>query len=162
MCKYYIIILGFFALQSCDKNRVFDSYKTISPKGWHKDSIVNFELPVMDSLQQYQLFLNVRNTNDYKYSNLFLITEIEYPNGKNQVDTLEYMMAEPDGTWLGQGFSSLKENKLWFKENFKFSENGTYKINVQQAMRTNGKVNGIVYLKGISDVGFRVETSETH
>ena len=162
MYKFFGVFLGLFALVSCDKNQVFDTYKTIETKGWHKDSIVSFKLPVMDSLQQYQLYFNVRNTNDYKYSNLFLITEIEHPNGKNQVDTLEYKMAEPDGTWLGQGFSSLKENKLWFKENFKFQENGAYTISVQHAMRTNGKVNGIVHLEGISDVGFRVETSETH
>ena len=159
--RFFSLLLGCVALASCDKNRVFDNYKSIEDKGWHKDSVVHFQLPILDSLKQYQLFFNIRNTNDFKYSNLFLITAIEFPNGKNEVDTLEYKLAEPDGTWLGQGFSTLKENKLWFKENFKFSENGAYKIKLRHAMRTNGKVNGIVYLKGISDVGFRIETSET-
>jgi hypothetical protein len=31
-------------LVSCDKKRVFDEYKSVG-KGWHKDSIVSFDLP---------------------------------------------------------------------------------------------------------------------
>ena len=56
-----------------------------------------------------------------------------------------------------QTFSSLKENKLWFKENFTFNETGEYTINIQHAMREYGKVNGIMELEGITDVGFRIE-----
>ncbi|WP_010180562.1 gliding motility lipoprotein GldH [Aquimarina agarilytica] len=158
--KFIVVI--FLGLVSCDQNQVFDTYTAIETKGWHKDSIVRFNLPVMDSLKSYKLFFNIRNTNEYKFSNLFIITSIDYPNGKKQLDTLEYEMAAPNGEWLGDGTTSIKESKLWFKERFKFKEKGNYKVSVRQAMRTNGSEHGILFLKGITDIGFRVETQETH
>lgn len=87
-----------------------------------------------------------------------MIAKVEYPDGIKQVDTLEYEMALPTGEWLGEGGSSIKENKLWFKENFQFTQKGMYKIDVTQVMRSNGSADGITYLKGITDVGLRVET----
>jgi hypothetical protein len=48
---------------------------------------------------------------------------VEKPNGYTKVDTLEYQMAEPDGTLLGNGFTDIKESKLFFKENVKFRGN---------------------------------------
>jgi hypothetical protein len=47
---------------------------------------------------------------------------VEKPNGYTKVDTLEYQMAEPDGTLLGNGFTDIKKVSC-FKENVKFREN---------------------------------------
>jgi len=51
----------------------------------------------------------------------------------------------------------VKENKLWYKENVIFNESGDYTVNIQHAMRENGKVNGVEALEGITDIGFRIE-----
>ena len=146
-------------LSSCDDTRVFDEYKTVS-SSWEKNEKVTFDLPVLDSLQTYDLFINLRNTNDYRYSNIFLISEMEFPNGKIVTDTLEYDMAASNGEWLGTGFSDVKENKLWYKENVNFNENGIYKITLQHAMRKNGETFGISSLEGITDIGFRIEFAQ--
>ena len=63
-------------LVSCDKQRIFDEYKSVG-KGWNKDSIVSFDLPKIDTLKQYNLFLNIRGNNDYPFNNLFLIVSME-------------------------------------------------------------------------------------
>ena len=42
----------------------------------------------------------------------------------------------------------------------KGKEKGTYKVSIAHAMRANGSAEGITYLKGITDVGLRVETVE--
>lgn len=151
-----------FVFVSCDKNRVYDQYKSI-PSEWNKDSIVTFKFEAPDTLGNYNLFINLRNNSDYRYNNLFLIATIKYPHGKIEKDTLEYKMAEANGEFLGTGFSDLKENKLWYKgydEPFTFSENGDYEISIQHAMRENGKVQGVLNLQGITDVGFRIENPQ--
>lgn len=156
---FYLIIILFFC--SCDSNRVFDEYRSL-PQKWNKDSIINFNLTAPDTTKTYNLFVNLRNNSEYKYSNLQLIVALEYPNGKTDKDTLEYMMAKPNGEFLGTGFTDVKENKLWYKgyeSDFKFTEIGEYKVSIQQAMRENGQVNGVVDLDGIMAVGFRVEDS---
>ncbi|MCK7589579.1 gliding motility lipoprotein GldH [Subsaxibacter sp. CAU 1640] len=156
----WVILLFVFFLSSCDSKQVFDEYRSV-PNSWNKDSVMSFKVNPPDSIKPYNLFVNVRNTNSYKFSNLFLIVEMVYPHGKTTTDTLEYQMAKPNGELLGEGFTDIKENKLWYKgyeKPFVFEEKGEYNINIQHAMRNNGAVNGVDNLEGITDVGFRIES----
>lgn len=156
---FLIVIACMLLVVSCDSKAVYDVYKTV-PNEWHKDTVARFNFKAPDTTNNYSLFVNVRNTNDYKFSNLFLIVGINYPNGKVVKDTLEYKMAAPNGELLGTGFTDVKESKLWYrgyKAPFKFSEEGDYEVNIQHAMRKNGDVNGVTSLEGITDIGFRVE-----
>jgi len=152
-----ILLLAAILLFSCDKKRVFDQYKSVG-SAWHKDSIVTFDLPVLDSTKKYNLFVNLRDNNNYPFNNLFLIVAIEMPNGFTKVDTLEYLMAEPDGTLLGNGFTDIKESKLFYKADVKFR--GNYKVHIKQAVRETGKIPGVEALEGITDVGFRIEQKD--
>jgi gliding motility-associated lipoprotein GldH len=155
----FLLIISCFFITSCDSNAVYDVYKSV-PNQWNKDSVATFNFKAPDTTSNYNLFVNLRNTDAYKFSNLFLIVELNYPNGKAVKDTLEYKMAAPNGELLGTGFSDIKENKLWyrgFEAPFKFNEEGDYIVTIQHAMRNNGDVNGITNLEGITDVGFRVE-----
>nr|WP_321221225.1 gliding motility lipoprotein GldH [uncultured Psychroserpens sp.] len=163
--KYWILyIVLIMSMLSCDSKRVFDEYQSVSGE-WDKDNLIAFKVTPPDTINAYNLYVNLRNTEDYKYSNLFLIVELNYPNGKTIKDTLTYKMANPDGTFLGTGFTDVKENKLWYKgheEPFVFDEQGEYVVNIQHAMRENGSINGIEKLDGITDVGFRIEHSQTN
>jgi gliding motility-associated lipoprotein GldH len=152
-----ILLLVAILFFSCDKKRVFDQYKSVG-SAWHKDSIVTFDLPVLDSTKRYDLFVNIRDNNNYPFNNLFLIVAIETPNGFTKVDTLEYVMTNPDGTLLGDGFSDIKESKLYFKEGVKFR--GKYKVHIKQAVRQSGKIPGVEALEGVTDVGFRIEQKD--
>lgn len=145
-----------FSLLACDSNRVFDEYRSVSNQ-WNKDSILSFKVTPPDSINAFNVFINLRNNKDYKYSNLFLIVSTKFPNGKVIKDTLEYRMARPSGEFLGTGFTDVKENKLWYKENVIFNEIGEYEFTIQHAMRKNGSVDGVMNLEGITDVGLRIE-----
>ena len=152
-----LLLLVVILFSSCDKKRVFDEYKSVG-SAWHKDSIVTFNLPELDATKRYNLFVNLRANNNYQYNNLFLIVAMELPNGFTKVDTLEYQMADLDGVLLGNGFSDLKESKLFYKENVRFKSK--YKVHIKQAVRENGKVPGVTALDGITEVGFRIEKKE--
>ncbi len=150
---FFVIII---ALASCSDRAVFSS-NTSFQEGWPLRDTVQVSLPALDSVALYDLFLNVRNTNDYPYNNLFLIVSMEFPQGKTVTDTLEYRMSNPDGTWLGTGLGSVKENLLWYKKGVRFNESGNYKLAIVHAVRNNGQVNGVQTLDGIIDVGIRVQ-----
>ena len=153
----FIIIAGLFI--SCDKKRVFDEYQSLGNTWSFKKEVV-FELPKIDTLKKYNLFKNLRANDDYQFNNLFLIVYLEQPNGQTKVDTLEYQMADLDGSILGEGFSDIKESKLYYKENVKFKASENNKIHIKQAVRQTGKITGVQDLEGITEVGFRVESLE--
>ena len=140
-----------FSILACYNDSVFNKYKTI-PKGeWHRDSLVLFQVQVNDTLQNHNLFINVRNDIEYKYSNLWLFVEIIQPGDTTAVkDTFEFTLADPTGKWLGHGFGGVKTNEMLYKGNVYFPVSGDYEIQIQHGMR--GKL-----LDGITDIGFRVE-----
>jgi gliding motility-associated lipoprotein GldH len=121
---------------------------------------VQIVIPIKDTIRFHNLYINLRNTKDYPYSNLFLIAQMSFPDNTIVVDTLEYEMTDPTGKFLGSGFSDLKENKLFYKEKVRFRQQGMYHFEVRQAMRERNKVVGISQLKGVSDVGISVELIE--
>ncbi|BDW92467.1 MULTISPECIES: gliding motility lipoprotein GldH [Flavobacteriaceae] len=155
--KILLLLIAVVTLSSCNELLVYSDYRPIKEGKWELDKTVDFQFSELDSTQTYNLFINIRNDDSYPFSNLFLITELEYPNGNTIKDTLEYRMAEPSGEWLGKGMGSVKENKLWYKEMIDFSESGVYKVNVSHAMRKNGNVEGLHILEGVTDVGLEIE-----
>lgn len=153
-----VYILLAFAVISCDKTRVFDEYVSVG-SGWHRDTIATFALPEIDSTKAHNLFVNVRANNKYPFNNLFLIVSLDKPNGMTVVDTLEYQMTDAEGNLLGQGFSDIKESKLYYKEKYKF-DGGKHQVRISHAIRESGKVKGVESLEGITEVGFRIESLE--
>ena len=137
---------------SCDTNTVFSSYRSLS-KAWEKNEQIHFTFQTQDTIGNHNIFIIIRNDEQYRFNNLFLIATLQAPDGKVITDTLEYAMAKPNGEWLGKGFTSVKENKLWYKENITFPSPETYHISLEHAMRENGKVSGIAQLKGITESG---------
>jgi len=90
---------------------------------------------------------------------MYLIVRMIKPDGITVVDTLQYQMANPDGSLLGDGFTDVKESKLYYRDNFVFKNAGNYQIEIEHAVRANGKINGDSLLSGVSDVGFRIENA---
>jgi gliding motility-associated lipoprotein GldH len=155
----FLFLLVLICFLSCDKKRVFDDYKSVGA-AWQKDSIVSFDFKQEDTTKLYNLFVNLRANQAYQFNNLYVIVAMERPGGLTKVDTLQYQMTNPDGSLLGQGFSDIKESKLFYKENLRFDTIGDYKVRIQQAVRQTGKIEGIQTLQGITEVGFRIETTE--
>lgn len=149
---FQILFVGWILIliSACDKNKVYEAYKKIPQSGWQKDSLVVFNVPISDTVQNNNLFINVRNKINYKYSNLWLFVEIEQPGGIAVTDTFELSLASPSGKWLGEGFGGIKTRQVMYRSGVYFPVSGDYKINIKHGMREET-------LEGISDIGFRVE-----
>ena len=154
------IVLGILLLAGCSGDMIFSEYQAVDDRGWDKNDAIEFVFTATDSLQAHDVFIRVRNDDTYPFSNLFLITEMNFPEGLQLKDTLEYIMADPSGKWLGSGIGGIKENKLWYKENVVFPSPGVYTIRISHAMRQNGEVAGIDQLTGITDVGIQIEQAQ--
>lgn len=155
--SFSIFLLSLFFMFSCNDKIDFNQYKSIDTKGWEANKKVPFEFNVKDTILPKNLFINIRNNSEYEFSNLYVITELIFPNETIVVDTLQYEMADETGKFLGVGFTEIKENKLFYKEKKAFPTSGKYIFNVRHAMRKNGVIDPIEFLKGIQDIGFSIE-----
>ena len=141
------------ALVACDRNTVFEKNISIPEYRWDMNNILRFDVEIKDTVPAYNIYLNVRNGSGYPYSNLFLFMNTTAPGGAVARDTVELVLADETGRWLGSGIGSLRDSRILFKKNFHFPKAGTYRFSLQQAMRVNP-------LPEIADAGIRVELAE--
>ncbi len=148
------IFLGCFiiALTGCDPARVFEENKKINNNEWDQGTPLSFQVPVTDTALSYNVYINIRNAGFYRFSNLYLFINTVFPGGQLQRDTLECILAAPDGRWLGEGIGDIWDNRILFKSGVQFPQKGEYRFEIIQAMRTNP-------LPGIMDAGIRIEKS---
>jgi gliding motility-associated lipoprotein GldH len=141
-----IILIGI----SCDKNRVYDHIVSLSSKGWTADKGVEFDMPVDDPRRAYDILLHLRNTGDYKYSNIWLFIETKSPGGNSLRDTFEIKLANESGRWIGKGIGNVYEVLVPYKQNILFPNRGIYQVTISQAMREQA-------IEHLLDVGLRLQ-----
>jgi gliding motility-associated lipoprotein GldH len=145
---------------SCGDKIAFIKYESVPSAKWRAHENISFEFDVADTIQPKNLFIHLRNNRAYAYSNLYVITELNFPNKTKVIDTLQYEMTDARGVYLGEGFTDIKENKLFYKEEKVFPKSGKYTLNIRHAMRKSGEINAIPFLQGVQDVGFSIEKIE--
>ncbi len=154
LCLLIIITLA-VAFSSCDKSRIYEKNQRIPDAAWDYSNKLEFETEITDLTLTYNFYVNIRNTTDYKYSNIYFFINTTFPSGEIAHDTLECTLADYKGKWLGKGFGKIKESHILFKPGFRFPQTGLYTFEVEQAMRVDTLI-------GITDIGIRLEKAERH
>lgn len=160
MRKALLIMALIGLLSSCDSPYFYSEQKDFPKEFWAKNEAAVFSLPVRDTLGKNDVIINIRNNNQYPFSNLFLVSKIDFPNGKRVIDTLEYAMADKQGNWLGVGMTDIKESELILKQGIVFPVQGVYRVELRQVMRRLGDLETISELEGIVGVGISVEKNK--
>jgi len=136
-------------LIGCENKHYYQETKDIKNQ-WGSKNPIEFTFDIKDSTSNnINLGFVLRNNTDYEYSNLYLFTKFIDPKGNEMIDTLQYYIANPDGTWIGKGMGT-REMVLVFRENLPIKDTGTYKLKVWHGMRTDK-------LKGIEDISLIVD-----
>lgn len=151
---FAILIFASAAFVACDRGAVYDQSVTIPNEKWNIDSLAVFTMPVTDTVSAYNLYINLRNTNDYQFQNLYLFVDVIAPNGASIRDTFECYLADDHGKWLGKGKGKIYDNRFLYRQSVKFSTKGDFRIQLQQAMRVDD-------LNGLANIGVRMEHEGT-
>jgi gliding motility-associated lipoprotein GldH len=146
---FLLFVIG-ITFYSCDSNRVYDEFKDIKDGIWKQTETINFEVQISDTLSYNNVLVNVRNSGSYKFSNLYLFLNTVYPNNKISRDTIDCLLADNKGKWLGKGLGDLKDCQYLLKKSMRFHQKGIYSFEFEQAMRVDK-------LEGIKSIGIRIE-----
>lgn len=147
----FLLCALFFS--SCDSKRIFEKNQNIPESGWAQTNSIKFDIDIKDPATPANFYINVRNADGYPYGNLFLFIKTIFPNGKLSNDTLECVLADEKGKWLGSGIGDIYDNQIPFKRNARFPVAGTYHFEIEQGMR-------LETVPLIMDVGLRIEKAE--
>ena len=151
-----IVSLLFFILFvcGCDQKMVYEQNKDIQD-GWNLEQIIKFNIDIKDTISNMEMYINIRHTSDYPFTNIWLFINTLDPQGQYKKDTIECVLAEKSGKWKGSGLGRIKFLSTKLK-NISFDSKGTYKFFIEQAMRHGSKPK-IHVLPEIINVGIRLQ-----
>ena len=138
--KIVLIIFSAFSLLilfSCNKNTIYSKYQSFDKYDWYRNNKAIFETEITDLNSLHDINLMVRHTDAYPYSNLFLFLTTKYPDGKIVTDTLECVLSNSKGEWLGNGGGDIFDLSMALKKNLRFPLAGKYQFTFEQGMRTD-------------------------
>ena len=130
---------------ACSGKEVYSDFRSFPYSEWDSREAIRFKVPIKDASQNYDAFFEIRNTNDYPFSNLWLFVDYETPTGDIRSDTLQVELADVYGKWYGKGIS-LYAYSFPYELNIQYPDTGTYIYTIRQGMRKNP-------LEGVSDIG---------
>lgn len=147
--KLILPIFIAFALLSCD-NTIFNDVKVINNGLWEYNDSISFNIKVNKENEPFNVYIDIENTDNYKYSNLFLFVNITSPNNTTITDTIDVFMADYKGKWVGNPKGDNYYGNYLFKRAVAFPKAGIYKTTITQGMRADT-------LKGITKIGITVK-----
>lgn len=157
--KFILFLLVGIVLTSCkEENRILDKNVILEDREWGQNNVLSYDVLIEDSSLTYDLSLNIRNSLDYPYSNMFFLYSISDENENlilaNQKELVLFdKMGKPLGS--GESFLGIHYGDLYYSSNsfekFKFPHQGSYTIKVVQNMRNEP------ILDGVMAVGIKVE-----
>lgn len=144
------VISLFLAIWSCSNNSIYDQYLPLAKNQWHLDSIANFDIEVDDTAAVYMVYLKMRHNQNYPYRNIWFFRTIKSKRGIEYTDTINYVIADESGKWLGKGIGELKHVIMPFKtEALQLKRSGKYTFEVQHGMKDS-------LLPGVTEIGLEV------
>jgi gliding motility-associated lipoprotein GldH len=144
----FSISLVCFFLSACSHHEFFFEFHSIHNANWQREEPATFSFDVKDSLSVYEIWVEVRNDNNYPYRNIWLFIDYQTPEGKFRTDTINADLADVYGKWHGKGLS-LHTLSIPYDKSVRFSSGGVHTWSIRQGMRENP-------LKGISDIGLKI------
>jgi gliding motility-associated lipoprotein GldH len=148
-----LLLVAGLLFASCNKNVVFTEYKTFNNSEWALKDKAVFDVEIKDTQTLNNIYLMVRHSEVYQFSNLIVFVTTKYPDGKVLTDTMNVILANDKGEWLGSGVGDLYDFKVPVKKNVRFPLAGRYQFIFEQGMRPDP-------LPMIMDFGFEIEKSK--
>lgn len=142
-----------FLFSACESPSTYEENIGLNQEGWFYNDTISFKANIEETDPKYNVFVNVRHSNEYPNSNLWIKILTTLPDGTKQLSPVNIPMADASGKWYGQGFGSVLSNEIQIQQNAVFSQKGTYEFQLIQDMRINP-------VKELIDVGLKIDQVE--
>lgn len=152
LIQYYALLLIFFFSSCKEEGVVYNDFFKVDNSTWKHEDKISFNFNIADTTIAYDVYLQIRNTKAYNWANIFLFSDINYPNSRTRRDTFEFYLTDQKGHWLGNKSGNIIENEFLLFKSTKFPLKGDYVMSIQQAMRDT-------ILKECINVGLKLKQS---
>lgn len=147
------ILLLVVTAAACNRNVRYSENFSLEDGRWSMYEPAKYACAIDDTVKTYNIELSLRTSPEYPYRNIYLFILTTFPSGTVITDTLQAMVTDEKGEWLGRGAGELRELSIPYKSNVYFPESGEYHFRVIHGMRDT-------ILKGVYDMGMKISLME--
>jgi gliding motility-associated lipoprotein GldH len=140
------------AFTSCDKGPVSETYLTIKNSTWDRFDIKQFDIPVAEPAQTYDITLVVRCSDKFQYDKLPVYAIITTPSGEERMREVNVLVRE-NGKMITQPEDTKSEARLVLWKGINMAEKGNCKITLENMIPK-------IQTDGIEEIGIVVTKSE--
>ncbi len=97
---------------------------------------------IVDTISRYDLYLDLDHSTDYRYENIYLQIETQFPHKAAVTQVLPIDIANKKGQWYGKCGSKSCKLRVVLRDKTKFDALGSYQIKISQHSR-EGQLAGI-------------------
>ncbi|SKA15254.1 gliding motility-associated lipoprotein GldH [Chitinophaga eiseniae] len=156
MKRLFGVTAGLFLLAAACKPIKMDAYeknREIPEHDWAYGYKPSFDVTIQpeDTATLFDIYVNVRHTDAYPYSNMWLLIGTKYPGDSiPKEQRVELPLADINGKWHGNGIDDIFEHRVLIQQKALFNKPGTYQFTFEQNMRQNP-------LPHVMNIGLRIE-----
>ena len=148
--------LSLVLLAACTDRVVYQADVAVPEAHWDRSYTPEFKFLVKDTVRPHDVYIDVRHTSEYPYQDLYLFVDLWDAEGRHLRDTVDCLLADPAGRWLGKGTGFIHADRyeahVLYRYRDRFPRPDPFTVRLEQAMR-------VERLPGILDVGISVERS---
>ena len=150
--QYCIGLLFIVCLWSCDQQEVYYEFVSISQSQWSKSN--NDACFVLDSVninpsRKYNINVEITHNVNYEYETLWLNVKQLHQDSIIVSDTLECILINQYGKWLGSGNGPTRQVTISYKTNILLDTTKQNQVCIRHAMDN-------LQLKGIEKIGLKI------
>lgn len=151
LIRCFIVVVVFGCSAACNQGEVYYQFRPIPQNEWGMNQEICFSLDSAAIMPQHSYTISIEITHNinYSYKNLFLYLDHTLQNSISLRDTLECMLVDPSGKWLGTGNGATRQISVLYKTNQKIDTALHNEICIRHAMQD-------LKLKGIEKIGLKV------
>jgi gliding motility-associated lipoprotein GldH len=138
---------------ACNRSVRYSENYSLEDGKWSMYEPAKYSCAIDDTVKTYNIALSLRTSPEYPYRNIYLFILTTFPSGTVITDTLQAMVTDEKGEWLGRGAGEIRELSIPYKSNVYFPESGEYHFRVIHGMRDT-------ILNGVYDMGMKISLME--
>lgn len=154
--RVFIIFLSlilFSVFLSCNQEVKYERNIPVNAFGWSLDDTVQYIVDVDDTLKPYDLFVNIRHRDIYRYMNIYVRIISIFPDGYEKNEVVSVPLCDEGGRWYGKCAGDICSQRVRIMKRLKFEQKGKYVFKINHEMRVNE-------LNNILDVGLMINEHE--
>lgn len=157
MKKYKLVFVSLSVAMlifvSCSNQKLFEEHYKFDNFSWNRFSFVKFEVNIIDTETEYDIYLNFRHLPEYPYSDFNFNFTIYTPSDEMRTMDYEIDLFDKKGILRSECLGDYCDLKIPVRMGFRFSEPGKAKFEIENKMTK-------LETHGVMEVGLIIEKSK--